>query len=1792
MATLNVRGLRDPRPEPPELGRGLPEGSVTLKDAVLVQVARAGGPRLSLAGLQPDDIVEIELQDGLRLWSRVEDVSRDLLPRAQRGQLTGDIELPSELSIGPASRSLGGWAIKALKVLGLDLPGTITDVVADRVEGKLQPGSGLYRCAEDDAAGLRPLRSLEGRGPVLVFLHGTASSTSGSFSQLWQPGAGRLIGKLFEHYGGRVLAFQHRTLTESPAENALALANSLAELLAPDAEVHLVSHSRGGLVGELLARGMRSGAAPITADELKLFDNDHWGRSRQALEDLSKVLQEARPRVTRFVRVACPARGTTLADRRLDRYFTVLVNLVSLIPGLRENPIYEALTGLLAGVLKKRTDPRELPGLEAMMPTSPLMRMLNQPGVQTRADLHVLGGDLAGAGFFGRLKTLATDFYYRDDHDLVVNTPSMLGGVERTSPIRYWIDTGDKVTHFHYFSRPDTARKLVSALTGSSAEFHTLQARPSAVTSADYVKRAAVSRPVVFVLPGIMGSQLSAGDRPVWMKILELARGGLSLLAAGKPGIKATGLLADGYAELCAHLDQSHEVVPFPYDWRQPIDESARGLRVAIDRLLPVAEAANQPVRLLAHSMGGLVVRAMLADAQGRKTWERMCRHPGARFIMLGTPNGGSHAIPAMLMGRDALVKKLALVDFRNSHAGLLSTIAGFDGVLNLLPHGGPLDFFDAGVWSELLTLDAPETRGLFGSDVATSKSAGFRWALPSRAALQDARRLAELVQQSPLDPARMLYVAGVADETACAIEKHPQAPAGRRVRVLASNRGDGRVLWDDGIPRGIPCYYMQAIHGDLANTRRYFPAIVDLLDSGTTGRLDTDPPVRRAADELFEMREPMPSMVPDEAELVAAALGGQRFQAAQQDARRVSVRVVHDNLTNARHPVLVGHYRHDVIVGAEQYLDLRMNHRLSELLRMELYPGPSGTAVVVLNEPSPGDLSLQSGVIVAGLGRVGELTPGSLTATLAHALTMYGAEYVGLERRRLQREGVESQASGILFAPVTALLVGSGAGGLTLADSVHALLRAVQQANQRLMPVTADNESESVQTLAVQIDRLDILELYEDRAIEALRVLTTAGGSAEFESFLVDKLLVEGNEGLRRATFEPEPGWWQRLRVTSGRRGDMKFEAVTQAARAPSRLRKTQRKLVDGFVRDAIRNTVTDPSLGRTLFELLVPNDFKPYGHDRRKLALMLDPASAALPWELLQDVLDPLGEPLSVASGMIRQLLLRDERGHVLRAPANTALVIGNPRVSDPRFPSLPGAMAEASAVASVLRDRGQYEVDLVLGDAADPYAVLTALHERPLRILHLAAHGVFEFKCDGCDEPVSGLVLDDGLFFTAAEADQMRYVPELVFINCCHLGQTRGDASPGADYYKLAANLATQFIGMGARAVIAAGWEVDDAAAKTFATSFYEQMLQGSLYGDAVLRARKETYLAHGQTNTWGAYQCYGDPSFSLFTRRSVAADEVFVAARELQFALEKLAKQAREQQGRETSLLAALERHVAQTPASWWKSAPLCASAGQAFTALGQYERAIEYYQACAKAERALAPLEAFEQLANCQVRQAMALADADEQANAKRAADLLDQADKTLEHLLAIGETSERWSLLGGVRKRRSQLEQNAAKRRKAISGMREAYDRAYQLSKDSGFADAYPLANRIAAEVVAGWNAKTAKTAADAVAASLKELEEVASRLAGTQTDAFNLSAAADRLLLQALANRKLEEKTRAAIEAKYLKALSRGATARDRGSIRTQFKFFRRMIESEFPASGRKAMIQQLEQLEKKVLG
>src|SRR4029453_18431151 len=72
-------------------------------------------------------------------------------------------------------------------------------------------------------------------------------------------------------------------------------------------------------------------------------------------------------------------------------------------------------------------------------------------------------------------------------------------------------------------------------------------------------------------------------------------------------------------------------------------------------------------------------------------------------------------------------------------------------------------------------------------------------------------------------------------------------------------------------------------------------------------------------------------------------------------------------------------------------------------------------------------------------------------------------------------------------------------------------------------------------------------------------------------------------------------------------------------------------------------------------------------------------------------------------------------------------------------------------------------------------------------------------------------------------------------------------------------------------------------------------------------------------------------------------------------ELSVGVEQLTPGARNGSGGD---LRRLEERVAQTPEGWWKSADLCATTAAAFAELSQFDRAVEYFDIAATAERAL------------------------------------------------------------------------------------------------------------------------------------------------------------------------------------------------------------------------------------------
>ena len=158
-----------------------------------------------------------------------------------------------------------------------------------------------------------------------------------------------------------------------------------------------------------------------------------------------------------------------------------------------------------------------------------------------------------------------------------------------------------------------------------------------------------------------MGSELQADGKDVWMSYWSLLRGHIDKIAIDAPKVTVTGLVSSYYRALCDYLADSHEVIPFGYDWRHSIKDAASQLA---DEVKKVVERTHEPIRFIAHSMGGMVVRRFIHDHP--ELWTTLCERKGARFIMLGTPNRGSYDMVESLSGMAKTVKQLALLRSRS----------------------------------------------------------------------------------------------------------------------------------------------------------------------------------------------------------------------------------------------------------------------------------------------------------------------------------------------------------------------------------------------------------------------------------------------------------------------------------------------------------------------------------------------------------------------------------------------------------------------------------------------------------------------------------------------------------------------------------------------------------------------------------------------------------------------------------------------------------------------------------------------------------------------------------------------------------------------------------------------------------------------------------------------------------------------------------------------------------------------------------------------------------------------
>ncbi|MDE2299532.1 MAG: CHAT domain-containing protein, partial [Burkholderiales bacterium] len=579
------------------------------------------------------------------------------------------------------------------------------------------------------------------------------------------------------------------------------------------------------------------------------------------------------------------------------------------------------------------------------------------------------------------------------------------------------------------------------------------------------------------------------------------------------------------------------------------------------------------------------------------------------------------------------------------------------------------------------------------------------------------------------------------------------------------------------------------------------------------------------------------------------------------------------------------------------------------------------------------------------------------------------------------------------------------------------------------------------------------------------------------------------------------------------------------------------------------------------------VPVEMEPFLGGTSEMVIELEPETAVIPWELLDTHAEAQSvdaRPWAIRCKLIRKLRTETFRAQVVDAnPDDSVLVIGEPLCDPALYPRLAGARAEALAVAARLAAPGSgLGADKVcaLVDQNDAQSIINALFERRYRVVHIAGHGA---------PTVNGGVVLSGrnTYLGANEVRAMRSVPELVFLNCCHLaGRDAATTLQPYDRARFAANIAEELIRVGVRCVIAAGWAVEDAPAEQFATAFYAALLGGARFIEAVGAARAAAWDANRRGNTWAAYQCYGDPEWTW--RRDGAdaqrparplGDEFAGVASPvaLALALETIAignaygsaygsatgsanasaygstfgRSAASAAAAAEPALDKLRYLEAEFAPLWGGMGAVAEAFGVAYASAGAIDAAIGWYRAAVDAEDGSASLRAAEQHGNLLVRRAAQRGDAAG----------IRAGIAQLERLVALQPTLERESLLGAAHKRLTMVEWHAGRAAQAQAALDAAvahYGAAEALARRGGAHTSifYPAKNAISCELRAAFLARRRPVLDAGRVASVRDALQ---RAAAEAPDFWSVVGQTELLILAALAEGRL-----AAIEADAIASL------------------------------------------------
>ncbi|MBK7352261.1 MAG: hypothetical protein IPJ05_00275 [Nitrosomonas sp.] len=348
---------------------------------------------------------------------------------------------------------------------------------------------------------------------------------------------------------------------------------------------------------------------------------------------------------------------------------------------------------------------------------------------------------------------------------------------------------------------------------------------------------------------------------------------------------------------------------------------------------------------------------------------------------------------------------------------------------------------------------------------------------------------------------------------------------------------------------------------------------------------------------------------------------------------------------------------------------------------------------------------------------------------------------------------------------------------------------------------------------------------------------------------------------------------------------------------------------------------------------------------------------------------------------------------------------------------------------------------------------------------------------------------------------------------------------------------------------------------------------------------LDSREENWNSFKTLNTWGAYQCYGDPDYRLMNKGTDLAPSTkkrtYYAPTELLTDLKNDTayirmqfNDKRETEAELSNLRQMIDFRLTAIPQdkqkAWLDREDVKIAFGLAYGEVRAWDEAIQYLEAALQAGNAECSVKVMEQLTNFRVRSASQKwsqfdAVGDEKAQSRCRSDI-EKAIKALEPLCEFFPTPERYSIMGSAYKRLARMQINKKSPQATLEKMAHHYRQAYE---KSGSTDYYSFTNMATANWLIKYLGKSSDSDFDALINDCDRIIAITQEKNSSNPNFWDSVALADCALVKLMLQRELSKTSANDVIELYRQAIKRGASPKQVGSVKEHLEFLMDLTQS-----------------------